>query len=121
VISARRILFPILLIGVADYQPRRALFNRQSDYVAVVAPARVAEVILLNRTDRSFPMPGEAEVKYLDGDFRVVRPGTFVRCAVTGVAIPLEELRYWSVDLQEPYATPEAVLQRHGSDYPHRA
>ena len=62
-------------------------------------------------------MPGEAEVKYLDGDFRVVRPGTFVRCAVTGVSIPLEELRYWSVDLQEAYATPEAVLQRIGSRY----
>jgi len=51
-------------------------------------------------------MPGEADVKYLDGDFRVVRPGAFVRCAVTGVPIPLEELRYWSVDLQEAYATP---------------
>ena len=67
---------------------------------------------MLNRTDRSSPVPGEADVKYLDGDFRVVRPGTFVRCAVTGVQIPLEELRYWSVDLQEAYATPEAVMQR---------
>ena len=75
------------------------------------------EVRLLNRTDRPAPMPGEADVKYLDGDFRVVRPGTFVRCAVTGVPIPLEELRYWSVDLQEAYATPEAVLQRLGSRY----
>jgi hypothetical protein len=28
------------------------------------------------------------------------------------VPIPLEELKYWSVDLQEAYATPEAVLQR---------
>lgn len=72
---------------------------------------------VLNRTDRSSPMPGEAEVKYLDGDFRVVRPGAFVRCAVTGVSIPLEELRYWSVDLQEAYATTEAVLQRHSSGY----
>ncbi len=62
-------------------------------------------------------MPGEAEVKYLDGDFRVMRPGAFVRCAVTGAPIPLEELRYWSVDLQEAYATPEAVLQRQGSGY----
>ena len=62
-------------------------------------------------------MPGEAEVKYLDGDFRVVRPGAFVRCAVTGVAIPLEELRYWSVELQEAYASPEAVLQRHRAGY----
>jgi hypothetical protein len=31
---------------------------------------------------------------------------------VTAVPIPLEELKYWSVDLQEAYASPEAVLQR---------
>jgi hypothetical protein len=76
---------------------------------------------LLNRTNRPSPMPGEAEVKYLDGDFRVVRPGAFVRCAVTGLPIPLEELRYWSVELQEAYVSPEAVLQRHGSAYARRA
>jgi hypothetical protein len=75
--------------------------------------SRCGDRIVLNRTDRSSPMAGEAEVRYLDGDFRVVRPGAFVRCAVTGVPIPLEELKYWSVDLQEPYANPEAVLQRH--------
>ena len=57
-------------------------------------------------------MAGEAELKYLDGDFRIVRPGAFVRCAVSGVPIPLEELKYWSVDLQEAYASTDAVLQR---------
>lgn len=67
---------------------------------------------MLNRFDRPSPMAGEAEVKFLDGDFRIIRPGAFVRCAVTGAAIPLEELKYWSVELQEPYATPEAVLLR---------
>jgi hypothetical protein len=67
---------------------------------------------MLNRFDRSPPTAGEAEVKYLDGDFRIVRPGAFVRCAVTGAAIPLEELKYWSVDLQEAYASPGAVLRR---------
>jgi hypothetical protein len=72
---------------------------------------------LLNRTDRPQPMPGEAEIKFLDGDFRIVRAGAFVRCAVTGVPIPLEELRYWSVDLQEAYATPETVLQRQAAAY----
>jgi len=83
---------------------------RPTDYVQVgVGHWRP---VLLNRYDRSPPMSGEAEVKYLDGDFRVVRPGAFVRCSVTGVPIPLEELKYWSVDLQEAYATPEAVLQR---------
>jgi hypothetical protein len=72
---------------------------------------------LLNRYDRSAPMNGEAVVKFLDGDFRVVKPGAFVRCAVTGQAIPLEELKYWSVDLQEAYATPEAVIERHRAHY----
>ena len=71
---------------------------------------------MLNRFDRSSPMAGEAEVKYLDGDFRVLRPGAFVRCAVTGTPIPLEELKYWSVDLQEAYISPEVVLQRHFPD-----
>jgi hypothetical protein len=70
-------------------------------------------VDVLNRFDRSSPMAGEAEIKYLDGDFRVLRPGAFVRCAVTGTPIPLEELKYWSVDLQEPYLSPDVVLQRH--------
>ena len=68
---------------------------------------------MLTRFDRSLPPNGEAEVKYLDGDFRVVRPGGFVRCAVTGAPIALDELKYWSVDLQEAYASPEAVLERH--------
>jgi hypothetical protein len=71
---------------------------------------------LLNRYDRSPPMGGEAELKYLDGDFRVLKPGGFVRCAVTGVPIPLEELKYWSVDRQEAYATPEAVAQRRAEE-----
>lgn len=56
---------------------------------------------------------GEAQVEYLDGDFRVTSPGSYVRCAVTGEHIPLDELKYWSVDRQEAYATPEAVLSRH--------
>jgi hypothetical protein len=68
--------------------------------------------VLLNRFNNASSPSDEAEVRYLDGDFRVVRPGAFVRCAVTGVAIPLEELKYWSVDRQEAYASPQAVMQR---------
>jgi len=79
---------------------------------------RLGERKVLNRFDRPPPMAGEAEVKFLDGDFRILRPGAFVRCAVSGAAIPLEELKYWSVELQEAYATPEAVLRRH---FPKRA
>ncbi|MEI9885134.1 MAG: DUF2093 domain-containing protein [Rhizomicrobium sp.] len=51
-------------------------------------------------------------LEYLDGEFRVVKAGSFVPCAVTGVHIPVEALRYWSVDLQEPYANPAVALQR---------
>ena len=57
-------------------------------------------------------MPGEAVVQYLDGDLRVLRPGSFVRCAVTGASIPIDELRYWSVERQEAYAGPDAVVRR---------
>jgi len=62
------------------------------------------------------PGHGEAQLQYLDGDFRVVSPGTYVRCAVTDARIPLDELKYWSVDRQEAYAQPAAVLQRHYPD-----
>jgi hypothetical protein len=53
-----------------------------------------------------------AALQYLDGEYRVITPGTYVVCAVTGAKIPLEALRYWSVDLQEAYAGPAAALKR---------
>src|SRR5262249_33672085 len=91
---------------------------RRTHYVGLTAARRAGEESqVLNRYDHR-SAPGEAEIRYLDGDFRAVRPGAFVRCAVTGVAIPLEELKYWSVERQEPYASPEAVLHRL---YPGRA
>jgi hypothetical protein len=69
----------------------------------------------MNRMDQT-PAPGapEAQVHFLDGDFRVLRAGAFVRCAVTGDPIPLDELRYWDVDLQEAYRDPQAKLARLG-------
>jgi hypothetical protein len=55
---------------------------------------------------------GEARVRYLDGDFQILSPGHFVRCVVTGREVPLEELRYWSVARQEPYADAAAAFRR---------
>ncbi|MBB3521309.1 DUF2093 domain-containing protein [Rhizobium sp. BK456] len=46
----------------------------------------------------------EAKIRYLDGDFQILSPGSCVVCAMTGKQIPLDELRYWSVARQEPYA-----------------
>lgn len=53
-----------------------------------------------------------AQLIYGPNGFRVMRPGTHVVCAVTGEAIPLEELRYWSVTRQEAYATPDVATRR---------
>jgi hypothetical protein len=66
----------------------------------------------MNRFDRRPVDAGEAKVEFLDGDFRILRPGAYVRCAVTSEAIPLDELRYWSVDRQEAYASPAASMKR---------
>ena len=52
----------------------------------------------------------EARIHYLAGTFRLLGAGDHVRCAETGVAIPLEELRYWSVERQEPYVDAAASL-----------
>ncbi|WP_336486212.1 DUF2093 domain-containing protein [Methylobacterium nigriterrae] len=65
---------------------------------------------MLGRYERG--ASGEAVVEYGDGTMRVIKPGSFVRCAVTGEAIPLDALRYWSVERQEAYATPDAAMQR---------
>ncbi len=52
-----------------------------------------------------------ARIQYLAGTFRVLSNGDHVVCAVTGVRIPLHELRYWSVERQEPYADAAASLE----------
>jgi hypothetical protein len=66
----------------------------------------------MNRFERRPIDAGEAKVEYADGEYRIVRPGAFVRCALTGEPIPLEELRYWSVDWQEAYSGTEASMKR---------
>lgn len=61
-----------------------------------------------------FEGPGsrEARIRYLDGDFQVTSPGAFVRCAVSGESIPLDELKYWSVERQEPYVSATISFNR---------
>jgi hypothetical protein len=65
----------------------------------------------MNRMDKH-GRGGEARLRYLDGDFQVVTPGAFVRCAVTGIEIPLDDVKYWSVKRQEAYADASAALKR---------
>jgi hypothetical protein len=67
----------------------------------------------MNRFERNLGFKGEARLKYLDGEVQVLTPGDFVRCAVTGEPIMLPDLRYWSVELQEAYASAEISFERH--------
>lgn len=53
----------------------------------------------------------EARIQYLDSTFRLLSAGDHVRCAITGTIIPLDELRYWSVERQEAYIDAAASLE----------
>ncbi|MBL8566344.1 MAG: DUF2093 domain-containing protein [Hyphomicrobiaceae bacterium] len=67
----------------------------------------------MNRFDKMLGLKGEAKVHYLDGEYQIVEPGEYVRCAVSGQRIPLQDLRYWNVARQEPYASAQISLQRY--------
>ena len=54
-----------------------------------------------------------AILKYLNNSFEIIENGTHVICAVSGKKIPLENLTYWNVELQEAYFSYfEANLKR---------
>ena len=53
-----------------------------------------------------------ATLIYGPNGFRVVRPGHFVSCAVSGAQIPPQLLMYWSVERQEAYASAELSTKR---------
>ncbi|WP_136162204.1 DUF2093 domain-containing protein [Sphingomonas flavalba] len=52
-----------------------------------------------------------ARLQYMPNGFRMIASGDHVVCAVSGERIPLDMLRYWSVERQEPYASPEIATQ----------
>lgn len=55
--------------------------------------------MLMSNTDRP------ARLHYMANGFRVLSSGDHVICAASGAIIPLEELRYWSVARQAPFAS----------------
>ena len=57
-----------------------------------------------------------AKIKYLANNFKVIQDGDYVTCAISGKKIPLEDLTYWNVELQEAYFSYiEASLKRERS------
>ena len=57
----------------------------------------------MNFLDPLISQPREARLKYLDADFQILREGDFVRCAITGEPIQIDNLRYWNVERQMPF------------------
>lgn len=54
-----------------------------------------------------------AKLHYLSGSFRVIASGDHVLCAATSQRIPLNNLRYWSFELQEAYASAAVASKRY--------
>lgn len=61
------------------------------------------------------PAGKEAKLRYMATYFATLEKGDFVLCKTTGEKIPLDELRYWSVERQEAYVNAEASLRRQRS------
>ena len=55
----------------------------------------------------------KAKLVYKHNSFDIVEEGDYVLCAVSGREIPLKDLNYWNVDLQEAYYSyKEAFLKK---------
>ena len=55
----------------------------------------------------------KAKLKYNPGNFEILEEGDYVVCAVSGKNIPLNELTYWNIELQEAYSSPKEAQQRY--------
>jgi hypothetical protein len=54
----------------------------------------------------------KAKLTYKHNSFDIIEEGQFVVCAVSGREIPLDQLNYWNVELQEAYFSPIEVNER---------
>ena len=54
----------------------------------------------------------KAKLKFGPNNFEIIEEGDFVICAVSGKKIPLNQLTYWNVELQEAYFSPKEAEQR---------
>ena len=55
----------------------------------------------------------KAKLQYKHNSFDIIEEGNFVVCAISGREIPLENLNYWNVELQEAYFSPLEVNERY--------
>ena len=57
-------------------------------------------------------MSKEAKLKFKAGSFDIIEHGDHVLCSVSGKKILLSDLKYWNVELQEAYHSPEEVAKK---------
>ena len=55
----------------------------------------------------------KAKLKFNPNNFEIIKEGDYVICAVSGKHIPLNQLTYWNVELQEAYFSPQEAHQRY--------
>ena len=55
----------------------------------------------------------KAKLKFNSNNFEVIEEGDYVVCAVSRKNIPLNQLTYWNVELQEPYFSAKEAQQRY--------
>ena len=54
----------------------------------------------------------KAKLKYKPNTYEIIEEGDFVLCAISKKKMPLQELNYWNVDLQEAYFSPKEAKIR---------
>ena len=55
----------------------------------------------------------KAKLKYSPNNFEIIEDSDYVVCAVSGKNIPIKQLTYWNVELQEAYFSPKEAQQRY--------
>ena len=55
----------------------------------------------------------KAKLKFNPYNIEIIKDGEYVLCAVSGRKIPLNQLTYWNVELQEAYFSPKEAQQRY--------
>ena len=58
----------------------------------------------------------EAKLNYKQGNYEIISEGDYVLCAVSRKKIFLKDLKYWNVELQEPYFSPLEVAHKFQND-----
>ena len=54
----------------------------------------------------------KAKLIFKHNYFDIVEEGDYVLCSISGKEIPLQNLNYWNVELQEAYFSPKEANQR---------